>query len=172
MKAITLLLLIVPLLGCADDPSEKNMSWPRKKLFVDTTINIIDTSTKSIHVFVALCDNKYQGIVPVGARMGNGQDPVNNLYWGWGYGIKTYFRDSKEWTFIRSEKKAYPVLERLLFKNKNSSYYLIADAYDGRNMKDCITNYLKSAAGMMNDTVMNAGQPIGINGNSRLLGFI
>src|SRR5688572_22804615 len=28
-----------------------------------------------IHIFVALCDNKYQGIVPVPAKIGNGQDP-------------------------------------------------------------------------------------------------
>ena len=35
---------------------------------------------KIIHVFVALCDNKYQGIVPVPKAIGNGQYPANNLY--------------------------------------------------------------------------------------------
>src|SRR5213596_1995295 len=34
------------------------------------------------HVLVALADNKYQGIVPVPAAIGNGDDPVRNLYWG------------------------------------------------------------------------------------------
>ena len=38
--------------------------------------------TKTIHVLVALCDNKYQKIVPVPQAIGNGQDPKNNLYWG------------------------------------------------------------------------------------------
>lgn len=47
----------------------------------------------SIHVFTALCDNKYQGIVPVPAKMGNGQDTDNNLYWGWGYGVCTCFNN-------------------------------------------------------------------------------
>ncbi|MGC6431949.1 MAG: hypothetical protein ACON5F_12965 [Jejuia sp.] len=37
---------------------------------------------KTIHVYVALCDNINQGIVPVPAKLGNGQDPKNNLYWG------------------------------------------------------------------------------------------
>ncbi|WP_176700834.1 hypothetical protein [Gilliamella sp. Fer4-1] len=37
---------------------------------------------KVIHVLVALCDNKYQKIVPVPKAIGNGQDPKSNLYWG------------------------------------------------------------------------------------------
>lgn len=43
---------------------------------------------RKVHVFVALADNR-QGIAPVPARIGNGQDPANNLYWGARYGIKT-----------------------------------------------------------------------------------
>ena len=42
---------------------------------------------KTIHVFVALYDNKYQGIIPVPQKIGNGQDPRLNLYWGAGYGV-------------------------------------------------------------------------------------
>lgn len=73
-----------------------------------------------INVFVALCDNKYQGIVPVPAKIGNGQDPANNLYWGCGYGVKTFFSAQKTWQLI-SVKKSEPgslILERLVFKNK------------------------------------------------------
>lgn len=32
---------------------------------------------KTIHVYVALCDNVYQGIVPVPKTIGNGDDPRN-----------------------------------------------------------------------------------------------
>jgi hypothetical protein len=39
-------------------------------------------SVKTIHVFVALCDNKNQGIVPVPEKLGRGDDPDGNLYWG------------------------------------------------------------------------------------------
>ncbi|HST23582.1 MAG TPA: hypothetical protein VLR90_20895, partial [Blastocatellia bacterium] len=38
-------------------------------------------SRRVIHVLVALCDNEHQGIVPVPAKIGNGDDPQNNLYW-------------------------------------------------------------------------------------------
>jgi hypothetical protein len=33
-----------------------------------------------VHVFVALADNAHQGIVPVPARLGNGDDAAANLY--------------------------------------------------------------------------------------------
>ncbi len=48
-------------------------------------------SYRTIHIFVALCDNKNQGIVPVPPILGNGEDPKNNLYWGALYGVKTFF---------------------------------------------------------------------------------
>ena len=50
------------------------------------------TAQKVVHVFVALCDNKNQGIVPVPEKIGNGQDANLNLYWGCGYGVRTFFK--------------------------------------------------------------------------------
>ena len=47
---------------------------------------------KSIHVFVALCDNQSQGIVPVPKQLGNGNDPGNNLYWGL---LQAIFRETR-----------------------------------------------------------------------------
>ncbi len=40
---------------------------------ISTELNHIpfDTTFKTIHIFVALCDNKYQGIVPVPPKIGN-----------------------------------------------------------------------------------------------------
>ncbi|WP_302821838.1 hypothetical protein [Fusobacterium ulcerans] len=91
----------------------------------------IDKEVKTIHIFVALCDNKNQGIVKVPEKIGNGQDPENNLYWGCAYGIKTYFKRSKEWKLLKTEKSDSVVLERVIFKHKTKNYYIIADAYDG-----------------------------------------
>jgi len=87
---------------------------------------------QSIHIFVALCDNKYQGIVPVPAKFGNGQNPKNNLYWGAAYGVKSFFKRSKEWKLIQTRHPGDTLLERLIFKHKNKNYYLIADAYNGK----------------------------------------
>jgi hypothetical protein len=129
-------------------------------------------TSKVIHIFVALCDNKYQGIVPVPAKIGNGQDPDNNLYWGCGFGIKTYFKNSKEWTFLKSEKEKGKMLERLIFKHKTKDFYLIADAYDGQFIQDCTKDFLNSNAGNRKDTLSVHNETIGISGNANLLGYI
>lgn len=132
----------------------------------------IDTTYKTIHVFVALCDNKYQGIVPVPAKIGNGQDPNNNLYWGCGYGIKTYFKKSKEWTYLKSQKKDSLILERIIFKHKTKKYFLVADAYNGKHIKKCTKDFLHSCSGNIIDHVEIENKTIGIVGKSDLVAYI
>lgn len=127
---------------------------------------------KVIHILVALCDNKYQGIVPVPKGIGNGQDPKNNLYWGCGYGVKTYFKKSKEWKLIKSSQIDSVKMERLVFKHTSRENYLVADAYNGKYIKQCTVDFLKSCSGQMKDTLMVNNKVIGINGNSNLLGYI
>ncbi len=130
-------------------------------------------SSKTIHIFVALCDNKYQGIVPVPAKIGNGQDPDNNLYWGCAYGIRSYFKKSKEWKFLKSEKNINDiVLERVIFKHLSKDYYLVADAYDGKYIKECTIDFLKSSSGIIKDTLNINNETIGISGNSSLISYI
>jgi len=91
---------------------------------------------KVIHVFVALCDNKYQGIVPVPAKIGNGQEPANNLYWGCKYGVKAFFAAQQNWQLLSTTKSTGGlILERLVFKYRTKEIYMIADAYDGNQKK-------------------------------------
>lgn len=123
-------------------------------------------------MLVALCDNKYQGIVPVSARTGNGQDPDNNLYWGWGYGVRTYFKNSAEWQFIASRKISDSIPERLIFRHRKKKIFLIADAYDGRYIQQCTIDFLNGLSGEQKDTVQVNGQVVGIKGNARLLCYI
>lgn len=128
---------------------------------------------KTIHIYVALCDNKYQGIVPVPAKIGNGQDPDNNLYWGCGYGIRTYFKKSKEWKYIATQKTSDPViLERIVLKHTSKNYYLVADAYDGKHIKQCTKDFLNSSAGNNKATLQIDDAVVGIAGNSSLVAYI
>ncbi len=131
-----------------------------------------DTTTKTIHIFVALCDNKYQGIVPVPAGIGNGQNPNTNLYWGCGYGIRTYFKNSKEWKLLKTIKGDSLVMERLVFKHVSRNFYLVADAYNGKFIKTCTQHFLRSASGQMKDTMHIGNRVLSINGNSSLLAYI
>src|SRR5882757_8911186 len=88
-----------------------------------------------IHVFVALCDNVNQGIVPVSASLGNGDNPKTNLYWRAGFGVKTFFLRNKDWELVNETNNPAPsILERLMFRHKATNTMLVADAYRGREI--------------------------------------
>lgn len=109
---------------------------------------------KIIHVYVALCDNDSQGIVPVPKKIGNGNDPDNNLYWGCGYGVRSYFKASDDWQLVRKAKAPrINIMERCIFKHRRYNAYLIADAWRGAKIKDCTVSFFNSASGNGTDTV-------------------
>lgn len=64
------------------------------------------------------------------------------------------------------------ILERLIFKHKSKNYYIVADAYNGKNIKNATETFLRSSAGMIKDTVMVDNKTIGIEGNSKLVAYI
>jgi len=131
-----------------------------------------------VHVYVALCDNEHQGIVPVPATLGNGEDPGRNLYWGARYGIKTHFKRSGEWKLLPSSASPSPsVLERCVFKNSAADAYLVADAYRGADIKQAVQDFLRAAAGRAEDSVSlpQAGSPalvLKCGGSSDLLAYL
>lgn len=129
--------------------------------------------TNTVHAFVALCDNANQGIVPVPARLGNGQDPKNNLYWGAMFGLKSYFKLSKDWVFISSVKNPQPhILERVLFKHSTANTYLLADAYDGQYIKNAIKDFLEATAGRNSVSIALGTKRLKFGGASNLLAYI
>ncbi len=136
------------------------------------SLPVFSQNYQSIHVMVALCDNKNQGIVKVPKTIGNGQDPNNNLYWGCAYGVRTYFKKKAEWKEVKRYKVDNICLERIVFKHKTKPYYLVADAYDGAYIKQCTTDFLNSCAGSQKDTLMINNTVIGIKGNAKLLAYI
>ncbi|MEW6210267.1 MAG: hypothetical protein AB1631_18010 [Acidobacteriota bacterium] len=128
-------------------------------------------TSRVIHVLVALCDNRYQGIVPVPERIGNGDDPASNLYWGAGFGVKTFFKRAGEWKLLLDQQNPAPaVLERLVFKRKDADVYLVADAYRGREIKRCTADFLSFAAGRDAQKVENI--PIHAGGSADLLAYV
>jgi hypothetical protein len=159
--------------GC-ESQTLKNIAEPQNLKINNKNNELIkfDTLTKTIHIFVALCDNKFQGIVPVPPKIGNGQDPNSNLYWGCGYGIRTYFKNSKEWKLLRIQKYDSIKLERLIFKHITKNYYLVADAYNGQYIKQCTKEFLYSCSGQLKDTIQINNDTIGICGNSKLVAYI
>ena len=138
------------------------------------TIHCLVAQQKTIHVYVALCDNKYQGIVPVPAKIGNGQDPRLNLYWGAGYGVKSFFKlKTKDWVLVKALKSTNKnILERVLFKHATKEVYLLADAYDGQWIKPCIEDFLKASHGWSPISIEHDSLQLSFGGAADLTAYV
>ena len=132
-----------------------------------------EDEVKTIHVYVALCDNENQGIVPVPSKLGNGRDTKNNLYWGALYGVKTHFKNSKDWSLVKTVKSDNPkLLERLLFKHKTTNTYMLADAYDGRYIKQTTIDFLEATAGRHPVSITYNSSTLEFGGKSQLQAYV
>ena len=132
-----------------------------------------DLKSITIHVFVALCDNLHQGIVPVPAKLGNGQDAGNNLYWGAMYGVKSYFKRSNDWTLVSTELNPEKyILERLLFIHNSSNIHLLADAYDGKYIKQTTIDFIEASAGNNAVKIKFKNKELSFGGDSDLLSYV
>ena len=130
-----------------------------------------------VHVFVALADNEHQGIVPVSASLGNGDNPQTNLYWGAAFGVKAFFAKSKDWQLLSSITNPSPViLARSVFKHRRLNIFLIADAYRGREISQATLDFLGAAAGQPGYSVEvreeNRTVTIHSGGSAELLAYI
>lgn len=148
-----------------------------KKLIILALISLIFIAyadeMRTIHVYVALCDNEHQNIVPVPGFLGNGKDPDNNLYWGAGGGTKTFMHRSEDWkllTTINNPEK--DILERVIFKHKEKEVYLLADAYDGKRIKTCMQDFFLASSHTGIDTLTFEDRSITFGGSSDLVVYI
>lgn len=149
MRIDLILLVSLLLISCGTRQEQMEDRLPVhsvSRVFPDT-LRVRNTG-RVVHVIVALCDNVHQGIVPVPARIGNGDDPVNNLYWGAAYGVKSYMRKQSGWEMLSSVTSPKPnVLERVVFRHRPSGVVLVADAYQGRAIREATVDLVRFAAG-------------------------
>ncbi|HZH86351.1 MAG TPA: hypothetical protein VFD77_03475 [Brumimicrobium sp.] len=130
--------------------------------------------SKLIHVFVALCDNDSQGIVPVPKSIGDGTKPNTNLYWGAGYGVRNFLdKKTSDWILVADLESDNPmILDRILFKHKSQDIYLLADAYNGQNIKECTENFLLSSNGQLSESISFKDKQLKFGGGADLLVYI
>jgi hypothetical protein len=168
-----ILLLAIALLACSKVQTQNNVTVQISPAQSVETVEKISNTAKVIHVMVALCDNVNQGIVPVPAFLGNGEDASKNLYWGAMYGVKTYFSKSPNWqkiTTINNPKEN--VLERIIFKHKSQNVYLIADAYRGSKMKETINDFFSATSGEILENIKIGNETIQTLGSANLVAFV
>lgn len=134
---------------------DKYLKLDLEDYFINAYRNANKKDYKVIHIFTALCDNEYQGIVKVSKTLGDGDNPETNLYWGSAYGLKTFFSKSKNWKLIYSKKNHSEfILERCIFSySGKEKVYIIADAYRGRNIKNTIKDFLTAYTGKNNELI-------------------
>lgn len=126
-----------------------------------------------IHVFVALADNVNQGIVPVSASLGNGDNPMTNLYWGAAFGVRTFFSKNKDWELIScTSNPRAGVLERCVFKHRRASSLLVADAYQGKEISQTTMDFLEAAAGKPGEKLKVRDVEFHTGGSADLVAYI
>lgn len=130
-------------------------------------------SVPVIHVFVALADNVNQGIVPVSASLGNGDNAATNLYWGAAFGIRTFFSKSKDWQLISVKTNpSAGILERCIFKHRNASVFLIADAYRGKEISQTTRDFLEAASGKPGEKLQVGDAEFHAGGSADLVAYV
>jgi hypothetical protein len=170
---LIILLSLFCFFGCTKGQTNVGNSAVPTESGTPQSIEKIRNSAKVIHVLVALCDNENQGIVPVPAFLGNGEDPVRNLYWGAAYGVKTYFGKSAAWQkLVTIPNPKENVLERIVFKYRTQNVFLVADAYRGSKMKETINDFFSALSGEKLENVTVDHQTIQILGSAELVAFV
>jgi hypothetical protein len=109
---------------------------------------------KTVHVMVALCDAEHQGVVaPPRLALCNGDDPARNLYWGALYGTKTHLL-AQGWKRVAHLGDPPPgVLKRVVLEKRAGGkagpqrVVVVADAWQGRRIKEATQTFLARAAG-------------------------
>jgi hypothetical protein len=130
-------------------------------------------ATEVIHVYVALCDNASQGIVPVSAKIGDGDKPDANLYWGCSEGVRSWFSASKKWKRLAAVESPKPeILERVIFKHREREVYLVADAWRGKEIKSCLQAFVNAAGGLGGEEVKAGDATLKAGGDAALVAYI
>ncbi len=137
-------------------------------------------------VYVALCDNDSQGIVPVRNRsICNGDDPARNIYWK-GNGISGYL-SAHGWKNSLETHADGPVLIQQVWKKQliaghelrkagvphRFTAYVVARAYRGSRIHDAMKDYLEAVHHDTVETVtLKDGTRIEAGGKSHLVGYV
>lgn len=155
----------------------RSPSFPqeRTQILANLKSKINDGEPLIVHVFVPLCDNKNQGIIPTSPSIGNGMDAKRNLYWGTSKGMKRFFSELPDWQLIGVKENVNEfVLDRAIFRKifpNKAIVMLVMDAYKGDEMKLCLEHYFKSLAGIKTDTIIMNNNSVPAYGNADLIIF-
>ena len=163
-------LLLLTVASCASrNPATEAQSRRPVQPLAQAPVNNVPV----IHVFVALADNVNQGIVPVSRSLGDGDNPKTNLYWGAAFGVKTFFSKNPDWQLLSVVPKPKPVvLERCIFKHRSRTLFLVADAYQGREIRAAIGEFLGALSGEPGEKITAGESEFSLHGSADLIAYV
>lgn len=174
-KLIVHIILVLGILGCAEFQEQNRTIFDRTDIENRLKQKTISKKPLVVHIYVPLCDNENQGIVPTSKSLGDGMNLKTNLYWATRGGMKRYFNDSDKWTLVYSKKEvSSDVLERVIFERKfaKTKLHVVADAYRGDRMEETVNDFLASIANKKQEEVkLKSKEVVKIAGASDLLVF-
>lgn len=163
---LSLTLSACALTNTAGTPAPPNRTNNRTELAAVNSVPVI-------HVFVALADNVNQGIVPVSARLGNGDNAGTNLYWGAAFGVRTFFSRNKDWELVSVKSNpSASILERCVFKHRREAVILVADAYRGKEIWQTTVDFLEAAAGKPGEKLQVGAVQFYTAGSADLVAYV
>ena len=128
-----------------------------------------------VHLYIPLCDNINQGIVPTSPSLGDGFNLKSNLYWATRSGTKRFFKSHQSWKLIYDEFDIDTnVLERVIFVRDydETKVYLIADAYRGDRMEETVNNFLAALSNnRLQEVRIDSNLTLKVAGHSDLIMF-
>jgi hypothetical protein len=139
-----------------------------------------------VTVHVCLCDNR-QGIAPVSADLGNGDNPRTNLYWGAMYGVRTFLAQSPAWTLLAELPGQDDLLKVAVFQRRTMAglawpadvrgkpveIILVARAWRGMPMESALGAFARDALTAEPVEVrLPNGRTIAAGGASHVVGFV
>lgn len=135
-----------------------------KTLLIILFISISSVVNAQVHVYVALCN-----VSCLPNDLGNGDNLTRNLYWGAGYGIKTYFNKDMDWVVLSDVYDHSDfVAERIIYKHTYSETKVVIDAYWGKYIENAIFDCLEDSVSSLCVYVGHNGLMDGISPNISL----
>lgn len=139
-----------------------------------------------VTVHVALCDNR--AIWCGSKRLGNGDDPPTNLYWGGAAGLRAWFDHRKGWARVLADRgDGRVVLARVVYRRRVGTpapawrrlgvtrpyeVLLVGLAYRGQEISRATRAFLEQVAGEGVETlVLPGGTRVQAGGGSHLVGY-
>lgn len=116
---------------------------------------------KRVAVFVALCDNATQGIIPVPAKIGDGNKPDDNLYWGCSESVPACLRGSAAWRQLKKETPTDPrILERRVFTDTTGTMVVTVEGWRGSDIGLCLSAFENALVSGENDLCAFVGHNV------------